>query len=588
MGLLHGAMPPYVLLVAFSIITVPHSTLAWESHRNGHPHGWAHHPNRDKVPVATPNAHHAPQDVDRRSGTIPLPPTTITMDSGTQPLPACESVVAHGARGDGVHDDTAAFNTAASAAAASPGGSGCVVVPPVVPVNGTGYVITSTVSLPVGVALIGTVAGLPVVPWCYAAPYDVGSEGGARILARPTGQLAGAPLAPLFHLLPGCTVRGLFILYDRMPFPTDAEFMTQGSPYYYANGFAEAQAKFYTDHVPHIGPTIFIEAGTRVVVEDVVASGYRDLVYFAPGAGQSHVRRVHGWGYGAMVTVSMAADVLSFDTLRYVINAGPHCVGPEPGGGACEASPGAERCRGNFTWLPALVAVHPNNVGLWLARSDGYVASDLFFFGINTAIRLGQSTDFPLLDPTTGKAAPALDAATGPWGAVSRLMVDQCVRGIHLVWPNPLTNRFSLVQIHPSFWSPNDTFVATAGTGTGLDAVGTESAIAVEASHCRANNKNLSAPIMLSHMVVASFADSGNFGAASCTLSGSNGRVFAMRGDALIEVFGFSMNNVAKGASMLWAAGANATSFSIRARGVILNDAPAPDFTAPLPTPPAE
>ena len=38
-----------------------------------------------------------------------------------------------------------------------------------------------------------------------------------------------------------------------------------------------------------------------------------------------------------------------------------------------------------------LVALNRDNVGLWLGRADGYVARDLFFFGINTAVRLGYS-----------------------------------------------------------------------------------------------------------------------------------------------------------------------------------------------------
>ena len=33
--------------------------------------------------------------------------------------------------------------------------------------------------------------------------------------------------------------------------------------------------------------------------------------------------------YGRFVSVEIAMDVFSFDTLRYVINAGPECFGPE-------------------------------------------------------------------------------------------------------------------------------------------------------------------------------------------------------------------------------------------------------------------
>jgi hypothetical protein len=488
----------------------------------------------------------------------------------------CESVLAHGALGDGVHDDTASFNAAAMAAAAVPTGHGCVVVPPVAP--GKGYVITSTVTLPVGVSIIGTPTGLPVVPWCYSPPFDSNSTGGPRILARPSATASKtAPPQPLFHLGPGCSARGLFILYDRMPFPTDAQFADPSSPYYYPGGFTEAVANFYPDHVPDIGPTFYVQAGTRVVIEDIVGSGFKDFIFFGRGGGQSHVRRVHGWGYGRMVTVLDAADVFSFDTLRYIINAGPHCLGPAPDAATCHADPTIERCRGDFTWLPGVVALHPDNVGLWLGRCDGYAATDLFFFGVNTAVRLGYSSDFPMLDATTGKSAPPLAPATGPWGAIAQLMVDQCVRGIHMVWPNPLSNRFSQVQIHPSFWLPNHTFAAANGSGALLDQVGLEAAIMVESSHCLRNNAGLSSPTMLSQFVVASFDNSALFGAASATLTTSNGRVFIVRGDILVEGFGLSVNNVPTASNMLWASGANA-SLSIRIRGVILNNAPTNDI----------
>ena len=39
-------------------------------------------------------------------------------------------------------------------------------------------------------------------------------------------------------------------------------------------------------------------------------------------------------------------------------------------------------------------------------------------------------------------------------------MVDQCQFGIHFVWPNPLTNRFTNIQLHPSFWDGRTTALA--------------------------------------------------------------------------------------------------------------------------------
>lgn len=56
----------------------------------------------------------------------------------------------------------------------------------------------------------------------------------------------------------------------------------------------------------------------------------------------------------------------------------------------------------------------------------------------------------------------------------------------------------------------------------------------------------------------------------------SNGRAFVLRGDALVEVSQFSMNNVPP--EYLWACAANA-SVSLRIRGVILANTPVDDVT---------
>lgn len=115
--------------------------------------------------------------------------------------------------------------------------------------------------------------------------------------------------------------------------------------------------------------------------------------------------------------------------------------------------PAPECCRGNFTVLPAIIALDSENVGLWLGRADGYMATELFFFGINTGIRLGfaPGNGTQLRNPVTGKLAGggvdkpgqsatpgALPPGNGPWGSISGYMVDQCQYGIHFVWPNPL------------------------------------------------------------------------------------------------------------------------------------------------------
>jgi hypothetical protein len=107
-------------------------------------------------------------------------------------------VVAFGALGDSIHDDTAAFQKAADAAGAA--GGGCVRVPAAL--RGKGYVLTSTVTLSVGVKLVGDVNGFPAVPHAFGPPGDVNTTGGSRILARIT-----TPRAPLFSITQGCGVK---------------------------------------------------------------------------------------------------------------------------------------------------------------------------------------------------------------------------------------------------------------------------------------------------------------------------------------------------------------------------------------------
>ena len=170
-----------------------------------------------------------------------------------------------GALGDAATDDTPAF--VAAAAAAAPTG-GCVRVPPVV--NGGGYVLTDTVVLEPGVRIIGSLAGFVATPHCYGPPGDVNTTGGSRILARPSPASYNTTArtgSPLFHLTgTGCGVRGLFILYDRMPFPTDAEFAPRsGSSFAYAS-FDAARDRFVDEHVPPVGPTIYVTHGVRVQV----------------------------------------------------------------------------------------------------------------------------------------------------------------------------------------------------------------------------------------------------------------------------------------------------------------------------------
>ena len=117
----------------------------------------------------------------------------------------------------------------------------------------------------------------------------------------------------MLSITQGCGVKGLYIHYDKVPWPTDAQFADTASPYHYPS-FAAARAGFRRDHVPAVGPAIYVTRGVRVRIEFVVASRYADFVYFAPGAGQSSVSDVQ-WKTNAPHS-SSCAIVLSLPRIR--------------------------------------------------------------------------------------------------------------------------------------------------------------------------------------------------------------------------------------------------------------------------------
>ena len=81
---------------------------------------------------------------------------------------------------------------------------------------------------------------------------------------------------------------------------------------------------------------------------------------------------------------------------------------------------------------------------------------------------------------------------------------------------------------------------------------------------------------MLSSVLVASFDDSHNFGEASSSLGGSNGRAFILLGDGLFDCRGFAMNNERNGDTHLWAR-AYASAAQLRISSVVLDYAFAHD-----------
>ncbi|MCX7597980.1 MAG: glycoside hydrolase family 55 protein, partial [Armatimonadetes bacterium] len=141
--------------------------------------------------------------------------TLMDLSSAGGP-PGILSVREFGAVGDGATDDTAAFQAAVDRAAEF---GGTVFIDPVEP--GRGYVITRTVVLRRGVSLVGSLAGMPFIAW-EGVPRAM--QTGPVILARPAeDQYIAGQKKPLFHLMGGNTLRGLYILYDRQPWPSDKD-----------------------------------------------------------------------------------------------------------------------------------------------------------------------------------------------------------------------------------------------------------------------------------------------------------------------------------------------------------------------------
>ena len=186
----------------------------------------------------------------------------------------------------------------------------------------------------------------------------------------------------------------------------------------------------------------------------------------------------------------------------------------------------------------------------------------------------------------TGSLLPA----HGPWGSISGLLVDLCVYGIHFVWPNPLTNRFANIQLHPAFWSGEtvalpagrctSTGPATAcpGPGDHLDRVGREAGIYFDKSHTVADDNAYKPITLITNLVVASFNNSVRFGSiASSSLQQSNGRAFVFEGDAgMLEVDGLALPLISSG--NLWAA-AEASRTTMRVRGAVMDYDLVDDFT---------
>ena len=443
------------------------------------------------------------------------------------------SVKGYGAKGDGCTDDTLAFQKALNAAGKD---GGTVLVPSVG--AGKGYVITHTLRVPSGVVLLGSAAGFATNA---TATFSIPDKNviGAKIFARPgRDQYEGKKKAPLFLLEYGCTVRGLFILYDKQPWPTDEEFKDSKSPYYYKS-FDEAKARFIKEHVKPCGPTFYVPYAVNVVIEDICCDRYYDFI-FMRNCGKSYVNRIFCYGYKRTLVYWEGLDIARISHVHNVPNAGP-------------VAPGKAGEGKTYTWIYSIIGSQEDNIGLQIGRADGYSIDDIFFFAVHTALQFGASKDYPIYDPVKdvnayydtesnkliGFSCPPYQG-NGPWGEISGFKVDECAIGIHFVWPSHLTNRVSNALIFTGFDDGQD-FPAVAGTGD-IKNVGKQGAFVVEPSFCMANNLGFVPTFMCSNSIIASFNASGLLGPASANAMDANGRVFLFNGDITMDFTGFQID----------------------------------------------
>lgn len=472
------------------------------------------------------------------------------------------SVLDFGAKGDGTTDDTAAFQKAADKASSR---GGYVIVPPLGP--GRGYVITRTVRLAKAVSLIGSPAGFGNSAW---AAFDLPEKSiyGVKIFARPQASEYAAPKKrPLFLLEGGNTVRGLWIMYDKQPWPTDQEFKDPKSPYHYES-FDKAKANFVKDHVKPYGPTFYLAGAVNVVIEDIVCDRYFDFFFQASG-GKNVVSRVYLYGYRRGFVIRDSFDVNRISDVHLCPNAGPACPGVVSGGRS-------------YSWVYGIVVSHPDCVGVQLGRSDGFIFRDLFFYGVHTAVRFGASTSYPLRDTVEGVDFTSPDKAAGPWGSISTLSVDCCNIGLHFVWPTTMTTCMLTNAYVATGFDDGRDFPAKHATELDEKPVAWQGAFVVEPTFCAANNIGIVPTFLCSNAQISSFGTTSGmpqrFAAATASAAECNGRAFLVDGDITMDFSNLQVN-VPYSADHLYAAGEHANRFNIRIRGLNQTGEPRPDLS---------
>lgn len=447
-------------------------------------------------------------------------------------------VTDYGAVGDGVTDETPAFQAALEAAAEQ---GGTVIVDPVGP--GRGYVLTRRLTLKPGVSLIGALAGMPFMAW-EGVPRA--QQTGPILLARPAeSEYSGPRKAPLFELWGGNTVRGLYILYDQQPWPSDAEFEDPGSPYFYATD-AERQERFLADHVKPYGPTFTVRPGVAsVTIEDITCGRYWDF-FVLSGGGKIFIQRCYLFGFKRAFALREAKDTVRFEGIHIVPNV------EEP-----------------ISWqhakLHAVITSYPDNIAFDFGSVDGYSIHDVVVFLAHTGLRLGTSPEHPFQDPLTGEQT-VHEWGQGPWGSVHNFKLDNVVIGLECVLGTILPNQFTNTMIHVSL-APDSRFRSLEGE------VGRQAAILIEPGFGGAT-------LQLANLSVSSFAPL-RVVASGQMVQAANGRVFLIDSPvrtASMIVNGLTLSNVPAQNLLATAPGAKA---HVRLIGWTLDGEPQADRLIP-------
>ncbi len=459
------------------------------------------------VPTAVPATTVAPgtTEVGAVATTVPPPPPVA--------LGTTFDVTAYGAVADGRSDSTDAFQAAVDAAAAE---GGTVVVPP-----GTasgGYVLNGTVTVPGGVAIVGSPAGTTIDP---GGPYPwPGTDvPGAKLLVRPVD--AGQPA---FRLASGTTVRGLWISYDQQPLPSDAELSAIDGDYAFRS-FDNARTFFVDEHVEVMAPTFVIDEGDNVTIADIIADRYYDFLYLSRG-GPLRVDNVTLYGYNKGFVVEDSDRRNIFTNIHFRPAVGPIVPGPDE--------------TDRWSWVFGAIASRADNVGFHLATSEGFVLDDVSFEGVHTAVRIGASFDVPVVNPDDGEVFVS-PSGEGAWGQLGNVTMDDVAVGFQLVAPSETPIQMSNVSVSIGIDDGTD-FTAISGTGD-TAAVASQAVFLVEPTYATENNGELAQPpsILATNLSVGGDSSPGRFAGAARTAAEVNGRMFLLDGDLGMQILGFAV-----------------------------------------------